>query len=69
MYKYKYIINMNTYIKIPLQASVNWTSLMGLYFNLPSRQSFTFLNFFRNLMVIMIMMIVMMIAIEEEQRW
>ena len=34
---------------LPLQASVNSTSLIGLYCNFPSRQSFTFLNFLRNL--------------------
>ena len=34
---------------LPLQASENSTSLMGLYCNFPSRQSFTFLNFLRNL--------------------
>merc|ERR1719382_2383075 len=28
---------------------VNSTSLIGLYFSFPSRHSFTFLNFFRNL--------------------
>ena len=36
---------------------------MGLYFNLPSRQTFTFLNFFRNLMATMAEMMIMMMKI------